>query len=874
MIISMNEGTNRMSGIFLIQRLSGFDTDLFYKLLFPCKSLLFFPACNWVVGIDQTSDMISHYIKIALRNLSKQKVLAFINVFGLSVGIACFSLFLLYALNEFSYDQFHKNGADIYRVVQWFAGDKNRGPGGDASSNTPTGPAMKQDLPGVENFVRLQDGWGEHFVKVDDKITRQAVSFADPQILKVFSFGLIAGNPDDALKDPHNVVLTRDKAMQLFGTTDNIIGRRIDIKMNDQQDQFEGFRVGGVVENIPKTSSIQFGLLGNFEYVLATDGGKQSATNWHMTIGIETYVLLKGGNRLANNPKLLAGFWHKYYSEDEAFLKKSGRWNGIDPFPYSYKLQPIQDIHTSMNVDSGPPGSTTNPKNLWILISISAGILLIACINFTTLAIGRSAGRAKEVGVRKVIGAERKKLIYQFLTEAMVLSIFSGAIGLLLANGLLPFFNKLCGRQLSFSADQFPQLFWILAGVVLLVGLIAGSYPALVLSGFKPVEVLKSKIKLGGSNYFTKSLVTFQFVLSVGLIISTLVIFKQLHFLRSKNLGLTKENVLVINADGLDTKKMYPLFRHLLQSRREIVGIAGSQIGLGEGQGQMGGGYKYGDKDFGSIEYPIDQYYLKVMGMQLIAGRNFNLSIAGDSTNAVIINETLTKNILGTSPENAIGKQFNGRGDQIKTVIGVTRDFNFESLNRAVREQLFNMPGNFAPGKIFVRIQAGEPAGAIALLESAWKKLEPDYPFKYSFLDEDLDRFYKSEEKWSSIVGWAGGISIFLACLGLFGLAALAAVNRTREIGIRKVLGASVPVIVRMLSKDFLILVTIALLIASPIAWYFMNRWLQDYAYRINITWWIFAVTGFVTIFIAFLTIGVQALKVAISNPVESLRNE
>ncbi len=817
--------------------------------------------------------MILHYIKIALRNLSKQKILAFINVFGLSVGIACFSLFLLYAVNEFSYDQFHKNGNDIYRIIQWYAGDKDRGPGGDASSNTPVGPAMKQDLPGVENFVRFQDGWGEHFVKVDNKVTRQPVSFADPQILTVFSFKLIEGSASDALKDPHNIVLTREKAVQLFGTT-NIIGKRIDIKMNDQQEQFEGFKVGGVVENIPKTSTIQFDLLGNFNYVLATEDGRASANNWNMTIGIETYVQLRKGSHLMNDQKQMEGFRHKYFADEEAFMKKSGRWNVKDPYPFSFKLQPLRDMHTSVNVDSGAPGSTTNPKNLWILIGISAGILLIACINFTTLAIGRSAGRAKEVGVRKVIGGGRTKLIYQFLTESMLLSIFSGAIGLLLANLLLPFFNRMCGRELSFSFSQFPQLFWIMTALIFLVGIVAGSYPALILSGFRPVDVLKSKIKLGGSNYFTKSLVTFQFVLSIGLIISTLIIFGQLHYLRTKNIGLTKENVLVINAGGLDTKKIYPLFRHLLQSHKQIIGIAGSQMGLGEGQGQMGGGYKYGDKEFGSIEYPVDQYYLKLMGMHLIAGRNFNLSIASDSTSSVIINETLARNILGTTPEDAIGKQFNARGNQVKTVIGVIKDFNFEALNRAVRAQLFTMPGDFAPSQIFVRFQPGDPADAIGLLQSAWKSFVSDYPFKYSFLDEDLDRFYKSEEKWSSIVGWAGGISIFLACLGLFGLAALAAVNRTKEIGIRKVLGASVTVIVRLLSKDFIVLVVIALLISSPIAWYFMNKWLLDYAYRINISLWVFAITGAVTIFIALITISFQAIKAAVANPVTSLRSE
>jgi putative ABC transport system permease protein len=817
--------------------------------------------------------MILHYIKIALRNLSRQKILALINVFGLSAGIACFSLFLLYAVNEFSYDGFHKSGKDIYRVINWYAGDKDREPGGDASSFTPLGPAMKQDLPDIENYVRFQGGWGEHFVRVDNKVSRLQVSFADPQLLKVFSFKLIAGNAANALNDPHSLILTREKAIQLFGSTD-IVGKRVDIKMDDQQDQFEAFKVGAVVENIPTNSSLQFELLGNFDYVLGTEDGKASAGNWHMTIGIDTYVQVRKGSQLMNHPDQLASFRHKYHAEEEAFMKKAGRWDGKSPYPLSFKLQPLREMHTSVNVDSGAPGSTTNPKNLWILISIAAGILLIACINFTTLAIGRSAGRAKEVGVRKVIGSGRSKLIYQFLTESMLLSIFSGLLGLVLANVLLPFFNRLCGRQLNFSYSQFPQLIWIMAGLIVLVGVLAGSYPALVLSGFRPVEVLKSRIKLGGSNFFTKSLVTFQFVLSIALIMSTVIIFMQLHFLRSKYLGLAKENVIVIDAAGVDTKKEYPLFRQFLQSTGPIIDVAASEIGLGEGQGQMGGSYTFGDKSFGVIEYPVDDNYLKLMGIRLIAGRNFDLSRPTDTVNSVIINETLAEIELGTTADKAIGQQLKRRDNTTWTIIGVIKDFNFESLTRAVRAQLFTMPGNFTPSKFFVRIRPGDPGTALSHLQSAWKKIAPDFPFQYSFLDEDLDRFYKSEERWSGIVGWAGGISIFLACLGLFGLVALAAINRTKEIGVRKVLGASVSSIVHLLSRDFLRLVLIALLIASPVAWYFMDKWLRDYPYRIDIGWWVFAITGIMAILIAFMTICFQAVKAATANPVRSLRAE
>jgi putative ABC transport system permease protein len=375
---------------------------------------------------------------------------------------------------------------------------------------------------------------------------------------------------------------------------------------------------------------------------------------------------------------------------------------------------------------------------------------------------------------------------------------------------------------------------------------------------------------------FTKSLVTFQFVLSIGLIIATVIILQQLSFMHSKNLGFAKENVVVVNTSGADAKKIYPLFRQALQSNPGILGMTGSSMGLGAQEGQMGGGYEFNGKTSGVIEYPVDPYYLKVMNMRLIAGRHFDPAIVSDTINSIIVNESLVKNFLGLTPQEALGKQILGRKNhKPRTIIGVTEDFNFEDLTRTVRPQLFSQPADFTPSRIFVRINPGDPSATLASLESAWKTIVPDdIPFSYSFLDEKFARFYESEKRWSSIVGWAGGISIFLASLGLFGLAALAAVNRTKEIGIRKVMGAGVISIVGLLSKDFLKLVIIALVIASPLVWYFMNDWLKDYAYRIHIGWWVFAVTGVIAVIIALLTIGLQTIKAAMANPVKSLRTE
>jgi putative ABC transport system permease protein len=463
--------------------------------------------------------------------------------------------------------------------------------------------------------------------------------------------------------------------------------------------------------------------------------------------------------------------------------------------------------------------------------------------------------------------------------ESVLLTILSAGIGLVLAYALLPWFNQLSGTPLEFSFLRFPELAWMLCGLILLVGILAGSYPALILSGFNPVNVLQKKIRLGGSNLFTRSLVTVQFALSIGLIIVTVIMLRQVSYLQSKDLGLIKENTIVVNAKDANTEKIYGLFRQKLQSGKDILGIAASEIGLGEGEGQMGDLYDFGnDKMAGAIEYPVDDHFIGVLGMKLLAGRNFDAAITSDTAGSVIVNEALLKADLGVSPRQAIGLQFKTGSRhamvQYKTIIGVVRDFNFEPLTSKVRPQLFYMPAQFQPEKFFVRVRGGDPSGSLAAIGAAWKAAVPDLPFRYYFLDENLDKFYQSEVRWRNIMAWAGGISIFLACLGLFGLASLAAANRVREIGIRKILGASVTEIVRLLTGGFMRLVLLAFLIASPVAWYLMNNWLRNFAYRIDIGWTIFVVTALLALGIAFFTIGVQAYRAARANPAKNMRIE
>ena len=812
--------------------------------------------------------MIKHYFKIALRNLGRQKVLSFINISGLSIGLACFALFLLYSVNEFSFDRFHKNADNIYRVYRWTEAMNGQNAEGDVYMPSPLGPAMKTDLPDIKDYVRLYDGWRESFVKVDGNVRSARVSYTDPSFFSVFTFPLKYGTAQGALKDLNNIVITRSKAKELFGM-DNAMGRTIEIKIDDA---FVPFTVSAIAENVPANSSIPFELLGNFSFLETTSGAKRGVNNWNRS-AYQTYVQLNEGSGLMNDVQKLAAFRHKYYPDEEKELTESGfKWEGTQP-PVRFGLQSLKAGHTDTKIFGGSI-LQVDPKTIWILLSIAAGVLLIACINFTTLAIGRSARRAKEVGVRKVIGGERKQLAMQFLSEAILLSILSAALGLLLAKFLLPYFNRLSGRELQFSLSLYPEMVWMLAGLTLLVGLLAGIYPALILSGFRPIEVLKSKIRVNGSNIFTKSLVTVQFALSIGLIICTMIILQQTKYMSSKYPGFNKENIVMVDASDTKTKEIYPLFKQSLASRTDIAGIASAELGLGEETGWSRSGFEYNGTHKDVFEYFIDPDYIPLMRMQLLAGRNFDPKIADDTVTSVIVNEAMM-NDFGWTIDNVVGQQIKGYMEtKTPVVIGVVKNFNYRPLKEKIMPQMFHQFADYAPYKFFVRIKPGNPAPALSAMNKAWTSVVADLPFKYNFLDESLDNFYKSERKWSSIIGWAGGISVFLACLGLFGLAALSAVNRTKEIGIRKVLGASLPGIVKLLSKDFLKLVIIALIIAAPLAWYFMNKWLQDFAYRISIGWWIFIAAGSLALLIAFITIGFQAVKAGIANPVKSLRTE
>lgn len=809
--------------------------------------------------------MILHYLKVVWRNLERQKLLTLINVSGLSIGMACFSLFVLYAIHEFSYDRFHAHADNVYRVYEWWR-DEGR-EGSQFASSTPLGPAMKSEFADVQDFVRIGAG-NSMLVRTGDDVQRIPVTFADPQVFSVFTFPLISGDPKTALIDPHDVVLTASRAHQIFGRTD-VIGEHIDLKTGDT---FETFTISGVAQDLPSNSSIRFDILGSFNYVLSTEMGKASLDRWSMTIGIDVYVQLDPQSQLMSETERLAT-WRKKFFPDEGKQKKgSGEVRAQSTYMAGYGLQPLKEVHTAVGVD---PWTATNPRNIYIVLGIAGSILLIACINFIILAIGRSAGRSREVGIRKVVGSTRKRLIIQFVAESIILTGLSALMGFGIAQVLLPYFNDLSGQTLSFSVLQYPELLPWLLGTVIVVGILAGSYPAFVISSFRPVNALKNAIHVAGSNLFTRSLVTFQFVISMTLIASMAVVFQQLSFLQSKDLGLQEENVVMIHAADADRVRAYRLFAQALESRSDIIGIAASQMGLGAGEGQMGRAYDFNGKVQGVIEYPIDENFLRVLDVPLLAGRNFNPAIASDTVNSVIVNESMVSDILETTPAQALGMEFRDARDGVtRTIIGVAGDFHFEPLTRSVRPQLFNYPARFSPGAYYIRITPGDPTEVLAYLESTWKKVARDVPFHYTFLDDKFDAFYASEKRWSRIIGWAGNISIFLACMGLFGLTSLAVVNRTKEIGIRKVLGASLVSIVSLLSNTFAKLILVAIALAIPLAWFAMTSWLQTFAYRIELSWWLFGGTAAIVVVIALVTVSIQALRAAWVNPVEALRDE
>lgn len=810
--------------------------------------------------------MIKNYLKIAFRNLRKQKLYSLINILGLSVGLAFCVLVLLFINDELTYDQFHGNKDRIYRLYRLpLISD---GPiDKDLYMPIPTGPAMKADFPQVKEFVRLTP-FGNNVIRHNGQLFDQPeFAFADPSVFDVFSFPLLYGDPGSALDNPSSVVLSQEAAAKYFGSV-NPIGEQLSIRLSGQ---FYEFEVTGVLDSIPKNSTIQFQVLLPHQKLLQTnDVYSRVETRWDATRLI-TYVMLREGVDVSQVQEQMPEFMARHMGGIFDEMREEGTLKMKGP-PIVYQLQPLPEVH----LDPSVPGGFTEPSNPtypYILGGIALAVLVIACINFMLMAIGRSARRAKEVGLRKVIGAQRLQLMVQFWGEALLLTFFAFLLGMVLAEAVLPLFNELAGKELALSsvAQNIP-IIGVLIGIFILTGFAAGSYPALVLSNFKPIESLKDKLKLGGSNRFSKGLIVVQFSLSVFLVIATLVTTEQLRYMQNKNLGFRGEQVVVIPTSGLDGERILNLYRDALGNETNILDITGANVSFATGLWRRG--FRFNGELRQVAVFRVDHNYIKTLKMNIVQGRDFNPELASDSTKSIIVNQAFLEE-MGFQDE-PIGKIFPiDWGWMINPqIIGVVENFNYQSLENEVAPAIMYMNPRDPILNMMVRIRPENMSASIEQLRTTWSRVTNEVPFSYSFLDVDMNELYRSEQRWSKIVGYGSFFAILIACLGLFGLAGITAIKRQKEIGIRKVLGATVSRIVLLLSKDFALLVAASIFIATPVAWYVMSRWLQNFAYKIDLGIGIFVIAGGAALLIALTTVSWHAVKAALMNPAKSLRAE
>jgi putative ABC transport system permease protein len=793
--------------------------------------------------------MFRNYLKIALRNLWKHKVFSFINILGLTVGMtACFLIFM-YVRFELSYDNQHKKAADIYRIVTDLKTPsdliKTSGPAWAVPPN------IKRDFPEVKEFVRVS---GQSFLvrRGDVKFQEDKSAFADSSFFRVFDFKLLKGDPNTVLTAPLSVVLTTSTAKKYFGKQDPM----------GQTLLFTGdghaAKVTGVMEDIPENSQIDADLLVSMS-TLTKNFNPGLDEQWS-NYGSAAYLLLQPGT----DPNALV-------KKFPAFLEKRNgdEMKQIQMYP-TLLLEPLRDVYLYSKRDGQKTG---NINNVYIFSIIAVFILVIACINFVNLTTARSAERAKEVGIRKVVGAVKPQLAGQFLGESIIICIFAFVLTFFLAWMLTPLFNQLAGKTIIDGVSgQTQYVMYLLAGA-LAIGLIAGLYPALVLSSFQPITVLKGRFTSGARGAFLrKGLVIVQFSISIALITGTLIVYRQMTYMRSQKLGFDKDQMLVINSNGDPGRDAF---------KQAVLGIpAVKSAALSSsvpGSGNPGAYSEVenikGDLQIANLDlYFVDFDYIPHYKMQMVAGRPFSREFISDTTQAMVLNERAVKLFGYSSPEQAIGKRFKQWGREGK-IIGVVKDFHFRSL----QEEIKPLSMRIEPGgcdMVSINIAGNDLPGALATIESKWKSIIPNRPFSYFFLDEFFDRQYRAEIRFSNLFLYFAILAIFISCLGLLGLASYSTFQRTREIGIRKVMGASVSAIVHLLSKEFMQLLFIAFVLASPVAWYVMDRWLQDFSYRTSISWWIFVVAGIIAILVALLTVSFQAVKAAVANPVESLRTE
>jgi len=811
--------------------------------------------------------MLKNYFKIAWRNLARNRVFSAINIAGLAIGLASCMLISLYVIDELSFDRFHEKSDRIVRAT--FKGTMQGGIINESHVMPPTAAALKADYPEVLESTRLRQG-GKPLVLLNNKLyTDEKLAFVDSNFFSVFTLPFVEGNLKTALLEPNTIVLSETTARKMFGQTD-VVGKIVTFK-----DWNKTLRVTGVMKDIPSNSHIRFDMLGS---MATLDDAKSNS--W-MVSEFFTYLVLPEGYDHKKLEAKLPATINKYIGPQ---LKQS---MGVTMTEFrkqgnnlELKLQPLTDIHlhSDFQYDLDVNGDITY---VYIFGAVAVMMLLIACINFMNLSTAGSSKRAREVGVRKVMGSEKSELVGQFLTESILLTALALVLAILLSIVALPVFNELSGKNLSLQWDAVPGLIPALIGFGLFVGIFAGSYPAFFLSSFKPITVLKGgssviKLSSSGKSFNLRSgLVVFQFFMSIILIVGTTVVFQQLQFIRNKKLGYNKDQVIVIPTWALG--KNTEAFREGLISDSRVANVSLSgyvPAGPTDNNNFMVNPDGKTDRMVKTLRYEVDYNYIPTLGMEMAHGRNFSKEYGIDST-GIIINETAAKT-FGWTPQNAIDRIITRNDNQGNKatyhVIGIVKDFHFRSMHERIGPLVMTL--NDGWGWMMVKTRSAEVSGLLASMKKTWESFHPDMPFSYTFLDERFNETYKAEQKTGQILGTFAGLTIFVACLGLFGLATFTAEQRTKEIGVRKVLGASVAGIIALLSRDFLKLVMVALLIATPAAWWLMHRWLQEFAYKIDVAWWVFALAGALAVLVALCTISYQSVKAALMNPVQSLRSE
>ena len=801
--------------------------------------------------------MFRNYFKTTWRNLVRNKIYSLINIAGLSIGLACAMLIILYVKDEVSYDRFHANAGNIYRIVT--QGLSKNGVKGRKDPNTGylQGPRFSENIPDIKSFVRVQSN--EKNIKTGTEVKNQELLFVDSFFFDMFSFPLISGNRHTCLKDPSSVVITEEAAKKQFGTSD-ALGKIIMMK---DDSVFVPHTVTAVAKKCPQNSSIKF------EMLLPIKESKEDALkseNW-FNFFLNTFVVLDPHTDIQR----VSSKMNTFYDQDtkEAIKSLSAKFGpDVENWKSHYFLQPFLDMHMSTELPAqNGLSDASNPMYAYILSGIALFVLLIACINFVNLTVARSIKRAKEIGIRKVVGGDRQQLIIQFLGESFLLCIIAFALAIGLVKLILPVFNDLSNKALALSYLFDIKL---VAGYILLfilTALLAGFYPAIVLSGYSPVQTLYSRFNLAGKNYLQKSLVVLQFALASFLIIATLTIYKQFNYLTTEKLGYDDTDIIGVRNEFKTHDEAW-LFKNELLKDPNIISVAPRN------GGRWGTVAKLNTDSTIEFAYEtVDESYLPTLKIPLIHGRNFSPDFPSDSANSVLVNETFVKKAGWKNP---IGETVNFWYDNNKkyTVIGVVKDYHYGSLTEKIGPQLFTMKEDNPYGLAVIKIKPNTAAESLNTIEKAFKQLFLLSPYTYKFMNEENRRQYEAEAKWKQIMLFGAILTIFISCIGLFGLSVLSAEKRTKEIGIRKVLGASVNRVVTILSKDFLKLVFIALVIAIPAAWFVANKWLENYPYRISLSWKLFAAGGILVVLIALITVSFQAIKAGVANPVKSLRTE